>query len=51
MCYEYLQSECPLVLGCLWDITDKDTDELTKELINIIMSKYKKGIDFAKILR
>jgi separase len=27
--HSFLMNDCPSVLGCLWDVTDKDIDKLT----------------------
>ena len=34
-CLTYLLSGCPLLLGCLWSITDKDIDDFTERMIDI----------------
>jgi hypothetical protein len=30
---DYLVNGCPLLLGCIWDVTDKDCDKLFMNLI------------------
>ncbi|XP_067945670.1 separin-like [Watersipora subatra] len=32
--YDYHMSNCPSVMACLWDVTDKDIDRFTKSILN-----------------
>jgi hypothetical protein len=35
----FLQNKCPALLGCLWDVTDKDVDELTYNIFTQILGE------------
>ncbi|XP_064089627.1 separin-like [Macrobrachium nipponense] len=35
----YLVAYCPCVIGMLWEVTDKDTDNLTQEMLNAVQGK------------
>lgn len=41
----FMQNKCPAMLGCLWDVTDKDTDLLTNQMFQKISTK--NSIDFS----
>ena len=33
---DYLVNGCPLLVGCIWEITDKDSDNLLMNVLNIL---------------
>lgn len=45
--HTYLLANCPVVLGCLWDVTDVDTDNCTDRIFKAV----KKGrMDLSSIV-
>ena len=38
----YLIASCPCIVGMLWEVTDKDTDYLTKEMLSSLLGR--KGV-------
>ncbi|KAL4490984.1 hypothetical protein ABPG72_008720 [Tetrahymena utriculariae] len=45
----FLMNNCKVLIGSLWDITDRDTDRMVLKLIQIIeKANFKKPIDFSQ---
>ena len=46
--YSHLMNECPCMIGCLWEVTDKDIDKLTVDMFERIRKE--KSCDVASLI-